>query len=168
MNREHINTAFLFIGLVLLQILVLNNINFLGYINPFLYILFIFLYPIKKLDSTLLLLAFLLGLSIDFFTNTGGVNAAATLFIAFARIPVLKSIIGKRDIDYNGIAIRKLPFFKFLSFIAVLTFMHHFVVFGLEYFKWDNMGIILLKTVLTSVFTIILVLISYTFVVRKK
>lgn len=168
MNRENINTALLFVGLVLLQIVVLNNINFLGYINPFLYILFIFLYPIKKLDSTILFLAFLLGLSVDFFSNTGGVNAAATLFIAYARIPILKSVIGKRDIDYNAITIRKLPFFKYLSFIATLTFLHHFIVFGLEYFKWDNIGIILLKTFLTSIFTIILVLISYTFVVRKK
>ncbi len=167
MNRDHINTFLLFTGLVLLQIVILNNINFLGYINPFLYILFIFLYPIKKLDSTLLILAFILGLCIDMFSNTGGVNAAATLFIAFVRIPVLKSVLGKKEIDFNAISLRKLPFLKFMSFIALLTFLHHFIVFGLEYFKWDNLAIIMLKTFLTSIFTIILVLISFIFVVKK-
>lgn len=168
MNRENINTILLFVGLILLQIIVLNNINFLGYINPFLYILFIFTYPIKKIDSALIFLSFFLGLIIDFFTNSGGVNAAATLFIAFIRIPVLRSIIGKREIDYNAISLKKLPYFKLFSYITALTLIHHFIVFGLEYFKWDNFDLILLKTFLTSIFTIILVLISFTFISSKK
>ena len=167
MNRETINTTILFISLVLLQIVVLNNINFLGYINPFLYILFIFYYPLKKTDNTLILLSFFLGLCIDFFSNTGGINAAATLFIAYIRIPVLKIVIGKREIDYNTISLNKLPFFRTYSYISILTIIHHFIVFGLEYFKWDNFGIIVLKTFLTSIFTIILVMISFTFIPRK-
>lgn len=168
MNKETINTAILFISLVLLQIIVLNNINFLGYINPYLYIIFIFIYPIKKTDNTLILLSFILGLFIDFFSNTGGVNAAATLFIAFIRIPVLKVVLGKREIDYNSISLNKLPFFRTYSYITILTIIHHFIVFGLEYFKWDNFGIIILKTILTSIFTVVLVMISFTFIPRKK
>lgn len=167
MNKENINTVVLFIGLVLLQIIILNNINFLGYINPFLYILLIFLYPIKKIDSGLILLSFFLGLSIDFFSNSGGVNAAATLFIAFVRIPVLKSIIGKREIDYNSISLKKMPFFKTFTYIITLTFIHHFIVFGLEYFKWNDFAIIISKTFLTSIFTIILLMISFIFVSKK-
>jgi rod shape-determining protein MreD len=168
MNRENINIAFLFIGLVLLQIVVLNNINFLGYINPFLYIIFIFLYPIKKVDFELIFLSFFLGLSIDFLSNTGGINAFATLFIAYLRIPVLKSVIGKREIDYSAISLNKLPFFRQLLYIVILTFTHHFFVFVLEYFKWSNFGIIILKTILTSIFTIILIMISFTFISRKR
>ncbi len=168
MNKETINTAILFISLVLLQIIVLNNINFLGYINPYLYIIFIFIYPIRKTDNTLLLLSFILGLFIDFFSNTGGVNAAATLFITFIRIPVLKIVLGKREIDYNSISLIKLPFFRTYSYITILTIIHHFIVFGLEYFKWDNFGIIILKTILTSIFTVVLVMISFTFIPRKK
>ncbi len=167
MNRENIYTIILFIGLILLQIIVLNNINFLGYINPFLYILFIFLYPIKKIDSVLIFLSFFLGLSIDFFSNSGGINAAATLFIAFIRIPVLKSVIGKREIDFSSITLKKMPFFKTYTYIIILTFIHHFIVFGLEYFKWNDFGIIISKTFLTSIFTIILIMISFTFVSKN-
>ena len=79
MNRENINSALLFIGLIFLQIIVLNNINFLGYINPYFYIFFIFLYPIKKGDASILILSFLLGLFIAIFSASGGINAAATL-----------------------------------------------------------------------------------------
>ena len=168
MNRENINIAILFIGLILLQLIVLNNINFLGYINPFLYILFIFLYPLKKIDFSLILLSFFLGLFIDIFSNSGGINAAATLFIAFIRIPVLQSVIGNREIDFNSVSIKKLPFYKLLYYITILTFIHHLIVFGLEYFKWNNFKIIIIKTVLTSIFTIILILISFTFISRKR
>ncbi len=168
MNRDNINIAFLFIGLVLLQIIVLNNINFLGYINPFFYIIFVFLYPLKKIDTSLILLSFFLGLFIDIFSNSGGTNAAATLLIAFIRIPVLKIILDKRELEYSSLSISKLPFYKSLTFIAVLTFIHHFIVFSLEYFKWSNINIILIKTSLTSIFTIVLILISLTFVSRKR
>lgn len=168
MNRENINSALLFIGLILLQIIVLNNINFLGYINPFFYIVFIFLYPIRKDDATILILGFFLGLFIDIFSDSGGINAAATLFISFVRIPVLQSVIGKRDIDYGAMTIFKIPFPKMFLYVVILTFIHHFIVFGLEYFRWSKFGIILLNTFLTSIFTIILTLISFTFVMRKR
>ncbi len=168
MNRENINIAFLLIGLILLQIVVLNNINFLGYINPFLYIIFIFLFPLRKIDSTFILLSFFLGLSIDIFSDTGGVNAFATLLIAYIRIPVLKSVLSKREIDYSASNLFKLPFFRLFLYVTILTFIHHFIVFGLEYFKWSNFGIILLKTILTSIFTIILIMISFTFISQKR
>ena len=168
MNRENINNALLFIGLILLQIIVMNNINFLGYINPYFYIFFIFLYPIRKDDASVLILSFFLGLLIDVFSDSGGINAAATLFIAFIRIPVLQSVLGKRDLDYGTLSIFKLPFPKMFLYVVILTFVHHFVVFGLEYFKWSKFGIIFVNTLLTSIFTIILTMISFTFVMRKR
>ncbi len=168
MNRENINSALLFIGLILLQIIVLNNINFLGYINPYFYIFFIFLYPIRKDDASILILSFFLGLFIDIFSDSGGINAAATLFIAFVRIPILQSVIGKREIDYGAMTIFKLTFPKMFLYVVVLTFIHHFIVFGMEYFTWSKFGIILINTVLTSIFTIILTMISFTFVMRKR
>ena len=168
MNRENINSTLLFIGLILLQIIVLNNINFLGYINPYFYIFFIFLYPIRKDDVSILILSFFLGLFIDIFSDSGGINAAATLFIAFIRIPVLQSVIGKREIEYGTMTIFKLPFPKMFLYVVVLTFLHHFIVFGMEYFKWSKFGIILINNILSSIFTIIFTLISFTFVMRKR
>ena len=168
MNRDKINIALLFIGLILLQIIILNNINFLGYINPFFYIVFVFLYPLKKIDTPLILYSFFLGLTIDIFSNSGGINAAATLLIAFIRIPVLKRVLDKRELDYSSLIIKKLPFYKSLTFITILTFIHHLVVFSLEYFKWSSIKIIITKTLLTSIFTILLILISYSFTSRKR
>ncbi|MFD1315466.1 rod shape-determining protein MreD [Namhaeicola litoreus] len=168
MNREILNNVLLFISLILLQVVVLNNINFLGYINPMLYILFIFFYPVKKLDSTFLILSFLLGLCIDFFANSGGVNAAATLFIAYIRIPVIKGVLGKTELDLTAFSFRKLKFGNMLTILFVLTLIHHFIVFQLEYFRLDNFFGILIKTFLTSIFTLVLLLLSFIFFSKGK
>ena len=79
-----------FVLLVLVQVLVLNNIQFLGYLNPYLYILFILALPVRLRQWIVLLLAFVLGLTIDAFSNTMGLHAFATVFMAFFRLPIIK------------------------------------------------------------------------------
>lgn len=61
-----------FVLLVLAQVLILNNIQFLGYINPYIYILFIFSLPYRTPQWLILSLAFILGLTIDIFSKTWG------------------------------------------------------------------------------------------------
>ena len=81
MNNVITTNSVRFIVLVLAQALVLNNINFLGYINPYIYILFIILFPIKNNRMLFVFLGFLLGLSVDLFLDSGGVHAAASVSI---------------------------------------------------------------------------------------
>jgi len=158
--NDVIKNTILFIGLILFQVIVLNNVLFWGYINPLLYILFVILYPLKRDRSVFLLLSFLLGLSIDFFADSGGTNAAATLFIAYIRLPLLKGLLRKQEIDFPVFNINKLPFLRLLSFIVILTFSHHLIIFSLEYFKLNAIVTIFSRTFLTSIFTIILLIFS--------
>ena len=79
-----------FMVLVLVQILVLNNIQVSGYIVPHIYILFILLLPFETPRWLLLIAAFALGITVDLFTQTHGMHAAATVFIAFLRPWVLE------------------------------------------------------------------------------
>src|SRR5210317_1030582 len=83
-----------FIALVLIQALVLNHINFLSYINPYVYILFIILFPIKNNRLLFIFIAFLLGLTVDLFSDSGGIHAAACVTIAYIRPVVLKFCFG--------------------------------------------------------------------------
>jgi len=158
--NDVIKYIILFISLILIQVIVLNNVLFWGYINPLLYILFVIVYPLKRDRGLFLFLSFLLGLSIDFFFNSGGVNAAATLFIAYIRLPLLKGLMRKSEIDFPVFKIDKLPFLKLISFIAILTFTHHFITFSLDYFKLNAIITIFSRTILTSLFTIILIIFS--------
>jgi hypothetical protein len=107
-------------------------------------------------------------LCIDFFANSGGVNAAATLFIAFIRIPVIKGVLGKTELDLTAFSFRKLKFGNMLTMLFILTWIHHFIVFQLEYFRFDNLSGILLKTFLSSIFTLILLLLSFIFFSKGK
>ena len=100
MNNLIFSNSIRFIGLILLQVLVLNYVNLFGYLNPMVYIVWIFLFPIRKNQTFFLLASFILGLSVDFFSDSGGINAAATLFIAFIRLPILKAVLRKSDFDY--------------------------------------------------------------------
>ena len=166
--NDVVKNSILFVGLILIQVIILNNILFLGYINPLLYILFIIVYPLKKDRGVFLLLSFLLGLFIDFFVDSGGINAAATLFIAYIRLPLLKGLLKKSEIDFLVFKINKLPFLRLLSFITILTFIHHFIIFSLEYFKFSAILTISSRTFFTSIFTIILLILSLLLIDKDK
>jgi len=166
--NDAIKNIILFITLILIQVIVLNNVLFWGYINPLLYILFVIIYPLKRDRGVFLFVSFLLGLCIDFFVDSGGIHAAATLFIAYIRLPLLKGLLRKPEIDFPVFNINKLPFLRLLSFITILTFIHHFIIFGLEYFRFNAIVTIFSRTFLTSIFTIILVIFSLLFMNKGK
>lgn len=157
-----------FIGLVLVQVLVLNHLNLFGYLNPLVYIVWVFLFPISKNKSALLITSFLIGLTIDFFSDSGGIHAAATLFIAFIRLPVLKAVLRKTDFDYLLFNIRATSFGKAFLFISFLTIIHHFIVFSLEYFSFNSTFTIISNTFLTGVFTIFISILGIVLLTKKK
>ncbi|MDG1728489.1 MAG: rod shape-determining protein MreD [Algibacter sp.] len=144
-----------FITLVFIQVLILNHINFFGYINPYIYILFIGLFPIKNNRIALILLSFLLGLTIDLFLDTGGIHAAACVFIAYIRPIILKFSFGT-IYEHQTIRFNTVEFGSKLTYFTLLTVLHHIVLFSLEIFSISNIILILQKTLFSSIFTILL------------
>jgi len=127
-----------------------------GYINPYLYILFIILYPLDGNKGLLIFLSFLLGLSIDIFEDSGGVHAAACAFIAYIRPLVLKYSFGV-SYEYNSVKIRKADPMERLTYIASLVLMHHFVMFSLEIFSFKHILLLLKSTLFSGLFTIVVI-----------
>jgi rod shape-determining protein MreD len=168
MNNDSIKYGSLLILLPILQISIFNNINLLGYINPFVYIIFIFVFPIRKNKSLLLISSFILGLFVDFLTNDGGIHTFSLVFIAFIRIVFLKLVTGKSKTDLEEQQTRNISFSILMIWIIILTFIHHFIVFILEQFSFRNFGILLLKTLLTSSFTVILIVFGLQLFVKRK
>ena len=147
-----------FISLVLAQVLIFNNIDFMGYINPYPYILFILVFPFNANRSLYLFIAFLTGLTIDMFGNSGGMHAAACLMIAYIRPIALRLTFGV-SYEYNAIKLPNVSFYERLVYISSLVFIHHLVLFSLEVFNISNIIYILKKTLFTGIFTSILCLI---------
>lgn len=167
-NNLTINSIVRFIVLVLAQALVFNNINFLGTINPYPYILFIILYPVNNNRTLFIFLSFMLGLFVDLFSDSGGINAAACVTIAFIRPAVLKFAFGM-IYEHQTIKFNNTEFGNRVIYFSILTIIHHFILFVMEIFNISNIILILQKTLFSSIFTIILcVLISVLFSNKER
>lgn len=164
----YLKNGFRFVLLIVVQGLVFNHIDLFNYINPFIYILFILLFPVRKEIGPFLFLSFLLGLGVDFFSDSGGIHAAASTFIAFMRLPYLKFVLGRSDFDYLLFDLTEISFSKTLLFLSGLTFAHHLLVFSLEYFSISEFSIILSKTFYTSLFTIFLSILALLLFSKRK
>jgi rod shape-determining protein MreD len=141
--------------LLTIQIIVFNNMNFFGFISPFPYLLFIILYPVNGNKSGLLITSFLLGLIMDMFSNSGGIHAASCLTLAYFRPYLFKFSFGL-SYEYQTVKLNDVLTPERFSFILLSVVIHHLVLFLLEAFQFSFIWDILLRTTLSTVFTIII------------
>lgn len=158
MNKFLVSNITRFIILVLIQVLILNNINFLGFINPYLYVLFILLLPLNLTHYKVIFFSFLMGLTIDLFEDSGGINAAASVLIGFLRPSFLRFSFGI-SYEHQTVKFHQTPFAQRFTYISLLVVIHHLVLFSLEIFNLSYIILILKKTLFSSIFTILLILI---------
>jgi|AntAceMinimDraft_17_1070374.scaffolds.fasta_scaffold00506_10 rod shape-determining protein MreD len=159
-----------FFILILFQVLILDNIHLSGYINPYLYVLFILLLPFETPKWLLLISAFFIGLGVDMFSNTIGMHASACTFMAFCRPLVLKTISSKQEYK-PGISptIKDLGFKWFFYYSAILTFLHHFLLFNIETFRFSEFLTTFNKIIISTIFSLILIIITqYIFYKQQK
>ena len=146
------------VGLVLLQVLLLNNICLFGLATPFVYIYFLLVLDRDTDINALLLMAFLLGLSVDVFSNTPGVNAGASVLVAFMRPRLLRLFSPRDEFDNFEPGIYTLGIWGFVRYAAVVIFLHHTALYLFEYFSFAHFGALLLRALCSGLLTLILVL----------
>lgn len=153
---RYVNHFLWYLGLILLQVFILNNTHFLGIFLPFIYVYALLRWPPDMSPSVVILLGFLLGLSVDVLSNTPGMNASATTLIAFLRYPTLRLFVSKDDLGSKNIAESTLANGAFWKYIVLLVLIHHSTLLILESFSFSNVLLLLLKipvcTLLTLVF----------------
>lgn len=156
----------MFISLVLVQVLIFNQVQFSGFFNPYVYVLFIILLPLSTPRYAVLILAFLLGLTIDIFSNSLGVHSAATVFAAYVRPLVIRIISNREDdkSDYPGLNQNKLTWF--INYVLLMVLLHHTVLFYLEVYSFANFLNTLYRVILSSLFSIIIIVLSQFLVFR--
>jgi rod shape-determining protein MreD len=149
-----------FLILVIIQVFVLNKIQLNGYINPYIYVLFILLLPVDVPKWQLLLWSFLLGLCIDFFSGQLGMHAGASVFMAFLRPGVIRTIGSKEDAEV-GLEpnLNNFGFLWFITYSSILVFLHHLLLFFLEVFRFNEVFPTLLKVLVSTFVSVTLILI---------
>jgi rod shape-determining protein MreD len=146
--------AFWFVGLVLLQALVLNHIHVCGIATPFLYIYMLLKFPSGMKRNEQLLWGFFLGLLVDIFSNTYGLNTFATVALAMAR-PYLLRLLTPRDMTESII-----PSFKsmgpasFMRYLTLSIFFHHFLLIMIEAFSFSTALLTMLRVVVCTALTL--------------
>jgi len=168
MIKSLIKYLFLFVILVLVQLLVFNNIELSSYINPYVYVLFVLLLPFDAPMIVLLLSSFLMGLAIDLFMGTPGVHSSATVLMAFARPGVLK-IFSPREGYQSGTQPRLLEFGLewFIKYTVILVLIHHFALFYLEVFTFQHFFSTFLRALYSTLLTSVIIVFSQYFIFRK-
>lgn len=158
-NRLILNTL-RFIGLILLQVLVIDNIRLGFYVHPYVYVLFIFLLPFNIQKWQLLILGFFTGLIVDLFNGTPGLNAAATVFMSFIRPYVISSMTRRKDINANDEpSLNNMGISWFIVYTLILLISHNFILFLLEAFSIKLLGTILIQTLLSVFSSLMLIFI---------
>jgi rod shape-determining protein MreD len=167
MNRGPVWYIVAFIVIVLIQVAIMNNLQFSGFVNPYFYILFILLLPVNIPNYLLLLSGFLLGITIDIFSNTPGIHASATVFVAFLR-PFLFNSYNFDDKEKVMIpTLKNIGIKSFIKYAALMIIIHHFFLFFIEVFSFSGFLYTLLRCILSSIFTFVVVLISQFLIFRK-
>ncbi len=147
----------------------LSDLNVSSYVHPYIYPMFLIMLPFNTPKGVLLSLAFLVGLTIDTFTNTGGMHAASSVFIAFTRpwfIKIFTPVTGYEGISAPSVA--QLSFVWYLLFTLTLIFVHHAIYFCIQIFWMKDPLFVLLKIIMsTAVSTLLIILLTYLFASKR-
>ena len=161
MNKEALTYLIQFGVLVLAQILLLNNIHFSGLLNPYLYVYFLLLLPVDFSPNFGLLIAFVLGLTIDILSLTLGMHTIATVFAAFARPYILRYMAPRDGYEFSRtLGIRSMGWLWYMTYWSIIVCLHHFMLFFVESFKMSGIGFTVLKSLGSSLLTLVLVIIA--------
>lgn len=170
MTKLVLSNILRFVVLIVLQILLLNYVNFGGYIIPFVYILAVLMLPTRIGNIPLLLIAFAAGAVVDVFCNIPGFHAFCCTLMAFARVLVGDRMLTRDDPDVviDVPSVRTVPFQPFAMYLLVMSAVYCIAYCLLESFSFSNFWITLLAIVLDTVGTWILMMLCQLLVSSHK
>lgn len=167
LNLRLLANLFTILILVLLQGLIFSKISFAQIAVPYIYVLFILLYHPNKNRYIYLLLCFLLGWGIDLFEDTGGIHAFASISMGYLSKYMIRTVSSTRFFEVEEFHFSDFKVGQWMVYTIILVFLHHFILFFLENFSFHNLEEVLLRTVYSTIFTLIFVY-FYLILFRKK
>ncbi|MDR0437664.1 MAG: hypothetical protein LBH22_05105 [Bacteroidales bacterium] len=159
-----------FLILIALQVFVFNYVQWFGFLNPFVYLLFLILLPIEIPKSWQYIFAFATGFMVDAFLKTFGIQAFACVLMVFCRPYIILLLNGLKPLEKG---VTPAPGIKDFSWILVYTLLlvwvHQISVSVLEIYHWAQWWKIIWISLANTLFTTFIILcILYIFFQRKK
>lgn len=156
---------------ILVQVFVLNQVPPLHHlVTPYVYFLFILWLPFKMGRRSVMVLAFALGFCLDSFTKTYGLHTAPCVLIAYFRPFLINLLISQEgaETNYNEPSVKSMGFTPYFTYVAILTLLHHSLLFFLEALQTGGYLYFILKTVISTGISLLLILLTELLFVRKQ
>ncbi len=156
---------------ILVQVYVLNNVPPLHHLaTPYIYFLFILWLPFKMGRKSAMILAFLLGFALDCFTKTYGLHSAPCVLIAYFRPFLINLLISQEgaESNYNEPSIKSIGLTPYFTYVAILTFVHHSLLFFLQALQTGGYFYFIIKTLFSTGISLLLIFLTELLFVRKQ
>ncbi len=166
-----VKNILLFALFLLVQVFVLFRVKPLHqFIVPYLYFLYILWLPFNTPRGWLTLIGFLFGLSLDFFTHTPGLHAAACCLIAYVRPFLISILISQegQDQNYKSPSITSMGFAPYATYVIILTLLHHTYLVLLEWLQFGNLWFFIGKVLGTTGISLLLIFLTEILFYRKQ
>ncbi len=156
---------------ILIQVFVLDQIPPLHQlVTPYVYFLFIVWLPFKMGRRMQMLVAFALGISLDCFSKSYGMHAAACVLIAYFRPFIINLLISQEgaESNYNEPSIQSMGFTPYLTYVTILTFIHHTFLYFLQALQTGGYFYFFLKSLISTAISLLLILLIELLFPRKQ
>lgn len=157
MRESVIKNTILFFLLVFLQVVLFDNIGFLGFVNPYVYLIFLLGLPVGIQRNSAMLLAFVLGLCIDMFNNTMGIHTFACVFVTFFRSYWITALCPHNEYGLLSPSIKTFGLSVYLRYATGFIFVHHLWLFFLETLSAQAFWFTMLRVLCNTAVTLLLV-----------
>ncbi|MDE7160538.1 MAG: rod shape-determining protein MreD [Muribaculaceae bacterium] len=169
MSKDILSFAVLFVVMILLQALIFNHIVLFSVAVPLVFIYFIIRLPISLPTGWLLTFSFLLGLAVDVFSDTPGVNALGCTLLAAMKRPAFFAYVPRDDKTKEAEpTLSTLGWVPYCKYLLTMTGIYCFLALAIEYFNFASVKTIAIMTVASTILTFLLLLAVDCLIVRKR
>lgn len=152
---------------LVLQILVFRSLGLFDYAFCFVYIGAVLLLPAPTQTTLVLILSFVLGLCVDFFYNTFGLHAAASVLVGYLRPYWIQLHLEAKDLEVDEIDLASLHIGRFITFLFPLLFIHSLTLFAIEAGHLSLIVHILSRAAASTFFTLLVLMLLQSFVHKR-
>lgn len=159
MTKTLLNFFLLFVALVLSQVTIFNHIWLYGMAMPLVFIYFIISLPLTTSTNLMLTLGFILGVSIDIFSNTAGLNALSCTILAGLRRPLFRLYMPREEDMTNPVpSTKSVGTATYSKYVLTMTVIYCILYFIIDSAGFFNIGTILARISLSSILTFLLIM----------
>jgi rod shape-determining protein MreD len=159
-----------FVLFILVQAFILDKVPPLHeYVKPILYFLFVLWLPFNISRSMQMIIAFIFGLCMDYFTGTPGLHAIPCVLIAYLR-PFLLNILLPREtteVSYAEPSIKSLGWAPYSVYVLMLTFAHHACLVLIEWLQFGDFVFFIGKVAASTAISLLLIFVTEMLFPRK-